>query len=620
MKRPLPSKNERAFLKMSDRSSLFPNKMEIKSDVEKPMKASRSFINFASAVEQEKKKKCTNKVLKRASELLDIITLDVVPFDIIDVPPMKYETYIRTFGKSGSSQVFTQTENSEEEEAQTDVIEMLDKWTQYPPHDVNGCGGDNVATSEGHKDLKALFESRSARLSTFLQNCSNVILSVLDEEFPALGLGKSTKQRSNLFYSNSYHTLPSLNFLKDTPVRNVYCSTESCQYIITIYDTMIKVPSMNDERGILCVWNISDPQKPQHVLMSNGQPTCVTFGPFGNDVVIAGIADGAVVLWDLTDSGSLSYPIMVEDQVYLLPPTYNTAVAYGLENHVSCIVAIQAVHNYANDDRFSSEKSAIKKNFHVLTLEDMGIINVWVVVKVLKPDISGVDSDLGLAPGGKLRLVKSTSLPLYSLSSLPVEQKTNLRTFDFQVVPFDSSRLIVTTDAGICLHVTRLSGNVEPRYYLSDPTFSTEIRCLDFSPCMEDLFLVGCSDGSVKLFNVKFARPLLTLPQAAKGDPVNVLHWSTIHPAVFCVLSTSSTLYMWNIMKDTIAPVRSYHFADLRITWFVFRSERNSEGKTSRQNLNMILSKDNGEVEIHAYQSDVTAKEYAAQMEYMQNL
>lgn len=58
------------------------------------------------------------------------------------------------------------------------------------------------------------------------------------------------------------------------------------------------------------------------------------------------------------------------------------------------------------------------RNFHVLTLEDMGVINIWVVVEVLNPDISGLDTDLGLTPGGKLRLVRSSSLFLHEISAL----------------------------------------------------------------------------------------------------------------------------------------------------------------------------------------------------------
>ena len=39
-----------------------------------------------------------------------------------------------------------------------------------------------------------------------------------------------------------------------------------------------------------------------------------------------------------------------------------------------------------------------------------GRLTVWVVVEIYHPDPHGSDSDLGLVPGGKVKLVKSASV------------------------------------------------------------------------------------------------------------------------------------------------------------------------------------------------------------------
>ncbi|KFM60115.1 WD repeat-containing protein 60, partial [Stegodyphus mimosarum] len=260
-------KVEKTFLNMSDRSSLFSNKESIPMADVRPIKVSRSFINFASAVEQEKKKKFSNKVMKRASDLLEIITPDVMSFEVINIPPMKYETYIRTFGKSDTKQAFVQTENFEEEEVQTDEIEMLNKWTQNPPNDNLGYGGDNVRnTMNESENWKSLFADHSVKLSSFLQRSSSVILTLLDEEFPPFSAQSSSLQRSNLFFSDSYNILSPVNFLKDIPVVNVSCCSESDRFIITIHDSMVKLPCSEDfikEKGIMCVWNLCNRQMPE---------------------------------------------------------------------------------------------------------------------------------------------------------------------------------------------------------------------------------------------------------------------------------------------------------------------------------------------------------------------
>ena len=43
-----------------------------------------------------------------------------------------------------------------------------------------------------------------------------------------------------------------------------------------------------------------------------------------------------------------------------------------------------------------------------------GHLNVWVVVEVTNPDPYGSEADLGLVPGGRVKLVKSTSIDITS--------------------------------------------------------------------------------------------------------------------------------------------------------------------------------------------------------------
>ena len=41
-------------------------------------------------------------------------------------------------------------------------------------------------------------------------------------------------------------------------------------------------------------------------------------------------------------------------------------------------------------------------------------LNLWVVVEVVNPDPYGSEADLGLVPGGRVKLVKSTSIDVTS--------------------------------------------------------------------------------------------------------------------------------------------------------------------------------------------------------------
>lgn len=50
-----------------------------------------------------------------------------------------------------------------------------------------------------------------------------------------------------------------------------------------------------------------------------------------------------------------------------------------------------------------------------------GHLNIWVVVEVVNPDPYGSEADLGLVPGGRVKLVKSTSI---NVASQPASRAT----------------------------------------------------------------------------------------------------------------------------------------------------------------------------------------------------
>ena len=76
-------------------------------------------------------------------ELLAMIELDVVTFDLFELHPLsEYELYMRSFGTAGARQVASQTGGETEGEGtQTEEVEVREKWVQWPPEDAKGYGG-----------------------------------------------------------------------------------------------------------------------------------------------------------------------------------------------------------------------------------------------------------------------------------------------------------------------------------------------------------------------------------------------------------------------------------------------------------------------------------------------
>ena len=87
------------------------------------------------------------KARRRGDELLAMIRLDVVAFDLMELPPIRYEAFMKTFGATNTMQAISQTgEDNLQEEVQTDPVETAEMWTQKPPAavDLKGLGRMSV--------------------------------------------------------------------------------------------------------------------------------------------------------------------------------------------------------------------------------------------------------------------------------------------------------------------------------------------------------------------------------------------------------------------------------------------------------------------------------------------
>ena len=63
-------------------------------------------INFVSAKQRAINMKTASKTMQRGSDLLKMLELDFISFDLLDMPPVnEYDLYIRAFGGTNTRQV-----------------------------------------------------------------------------------------------------------------------------------------------------------------------------------------------------------------------------------------------------------------------------------------------------------------------------------------------------------------------------------------------------------------------------------------------------------------------------------------------------------------------------------
>lgn len=95
-------------------------------------------------------------------------------------------------------------------------------------------------------------------------------------------------------------------------------------------------------------------------------------------------------------------------------PICCTAGLVTPNNHSSPICAITPLTSGAADPSPSPTSGPTEDSsglsFQLATLDHSGRLNLWVVVEIYHPEPHGSESDLGLVPGGRVKLVKNVTM------------------------------------------------------------------------------------------------------------------------------------------------------------------------------------------------------------------
>lgn len=522
-------------------------------------------VNFQRAKQTARNAKMS-KSSRRAKELANLVELDLVTINLFDMPPMtEYEMYIRSYGGSNSAQTGSQTGiEGADQEIQTERIEMRTKWTQEPPNDLLGCGRDEDEADEEqeHQDeetARQLKRQDAARLGEFIGRAGMVISAILEENLSLYSV-KQTKSTTGLTCSESVARLAStIPLFAGRSVTHVTFSTAQPSLILAVLSPAPALKSSDPLRskGFVCVWNLNQPSIPQKILVCESQPTCAAFGPNKASLAVAGTADGTCVLWDLREPASLHRTEQVGGVDYLLRhPTYSTDGIPAAQNHHAPVVSLAAIKAGSAGSTAKSASASQSAAFQVATLDAGGVLKTWTVVELKSSDPTSLSQELGLLPGGQVKLTSSATLQLGVSSRVPADM---LQTFCFALFPDTPNKLIVGTNQGNALHAMRFGDRAAPRAYAA-PHESSDITSLHFSPFAPEYFLAACSSGHVALYAVDAAEPVdkWRISDERSGfTTVQWVQWSYQRPGVFFALDSAGILHIWDLLESINGPVVS---------------------------------------------------------------
>ncbi|CAH1241722.1 WDR60 [Branchiostoma lanceolatum] len=570
----------------------------------------RTFINFVAAKQRQVSKKVATKTSKRGKELMRLLELDFIGHDILDIPPLtEYELYIRSFGSSNTQQAYTQCgEDNIDREVQTEEVEITQKWTQHPSSQLNACGDDSsISGTDQDQETKAV---DTVKLTNFLNRSCQVVAVLLEEDLASRTAEPKRSAHSNMAFSDNMVTLvTSQQLLAGRHVVSASFSPTQPQLLLLAFSLPAQGSSGNvlatvARRGLVCLWNITEPSRIQKVLTCEGTPTCCCFSPTRPTLAFAGTDHGSVVVWDLRELSSMHFVYKVgEDEWLIRSPTYTTDGVFGTESHHGAVNSLVPVVSVEESHRAaaSAEKTQTAHggglSFQLASMDEGGAIIFWTVIEVSRSSFDASETDLGLTPGGLIKIVKSSSVNLQKLS-----RKANLSgpmsARCLQLHLTDPNHFFIGTDMGYILHMVRHGGRALPGLYTTEHETVTEVAAMDFCPFGFDYFLVVCGDGSVRLYNTDSDVPLMTWHDAAAGQPCRVL-WSRSRPAVFYTVD-ESRVRVWDLLQDDSSPVISEQLPDGgRVTTCALagtpRSAAGAQGFTPK----MVVCTDSNVVQVH---------------------
>ncbi|XP_075308680.1 cytoplasmic dynein 2 intermediate chain 1 isoform X1 [Odontesthes bonariensis] len=622
IQRAMAAENERAGTAQSRQST---NREE--EDVPRSSKGSEKsasslrgkFIDFVAAKQREVSKKVATKQKKRSTELLRLIDLDFsTTFCLLDLPPVsEYELYIRNFGNTNTKQAYVQcNEDNVDRDIQTEEIEISEKWTQHPSEHSGSCGDPNLSQDKSRSDLNI----DSKRLISFLHSASQVMVVLLEEDQAQRNSQRKLKthKESLSFSDGSLQLNTNLPFLYGRQISLVHFSEVQRHTMMSVHMPTAKPSAVRlDSWTIICIWNIWEPSRPQKILVYESEVQCCCFSSGKATLVFAGTSVGSVVLWDLREYARNHYRLKIgEDEWTFRQPTFSTDAVMGGSGHFSSVTAVEVVPSpvagglRAEVPFLASEEESSGLSFQLASLDESGVLNFWVVVELPKGNEAGSPTDLGLRPGGKVKLLHSSSLLAAERGSPRDAVKTGpLQTLLLKFLQTDSNHFFIGTNLGLVNHGTSHGLSAPPKFYRFREVEMrpVDVTSIHFSPFKPNMFLVGCGDGSIRLHAVSHELPVAEWKNSTAGEPVVSLQWAQTTSAVFCVLDAASNLHIWDLLKDDVQPVvRERISADRVTTMAVF----GDSGKKPTYS-GIALAHESGKIELHYFTKSFTVSSSA---------
>ena len=528
----------------------------------------KGFISFhIPKAETVANEEVVAKTHTRLRHLMPLLQLDFESMDLFDIPPLsEYDIYIKQFGFGMTRQMAIQSdEDTFECDTQTDTIITRVKWTQ---HSTEGgecsCGGTVGDTIETQFDLisnSTGIQENSSNFLSFFYKTSQIMCIVLEENTQNVVRNVSQPATMPLFTFTQPNSieLTKISILEGRHIVSTSVSLSQPNSILIAYAPLEQNNFMDtiSRKGMLAFWNINDPYQPKRLMECDSTPTCCCLSPQRVFLAFAGMDDGSISVWDFRDTFDPLITPLEQRGYKTRPPSFSTAMSSTQGSHFSAITSIVAifssksVNESRNGDTLIDNVNMTGLSFQIATADTQGVINIWVVAEITNPDICGSLTDLGIAPGSRIKLIRTTSISILTPARVSSKLKSKVAATLLNFHPTDLSHYYIGTEDGLVIHGSRYTARPTPKCYSIKYQKST-VTSIDFHPFKSDYFVVSYAEGNFSLFNKEKSEPILV---AESGEIVSLkrIMWSRIHPLIIYTLNEDKQMSVWDLSANHCA-------------------------------------------------------------------
>ncbi|ETN16949.1 hypothetical protein PPTG_06035 [Phytophthora nicotianae INRA-310] len=338
------------------------------------------------------------------------------------------------------------------------------------------------------------------------------------------------------------------------------------------------------DKTISCVWDVNLPNRPLHILKSEGVASTACFSPSRDLFVVVGTEDGTIHVWDLRPQSLIQSTSLIDGQAVCTPAYSTCGMNYRApEQHTSTIVALEAI------DR-GNDSSDTGGTFQFGSMDDRGVLIIWSLIEFDSKDEALV-TDKCVQIGGNVKMVMNTRIDIQQyltphvapkplqrrgsktsvapLSSTPLTAQVGPVAAALKYFPQDPNQFIVGTRTGQLVRGNRFDKASSRMQYQREQDLkaidaSSGVVCIDFHPFESHYFLVGYEDGSICLYHSDVSLCLTSWEEVPFGVSVCGVAWSTSRPGIFYASFSTGTVFVWDLLECTSEPTLTHELDTLK--------------------------------------------------------